>query len=60
MKEHKNDQTFNFVICKVEVFLPVEAFNGREDITKVEDFYIEVYFRLEETTVNPYEIIISL
>ncbi|WP_338786571.1 hypothetical protein [Metabacillus sp. FJAT-53654] len=42
-----------FEIFKVEVNLPVEAFGKGEDITEMEDFYIDVYFRLEGTKVDP-------
>jgi hypothetical protein len=42
-----------FEIFKVEVNLPVEAFGKGKDITKVEDFYIDVHFRLEGTKIDP-------
>jgi hypothetical protein len=49
-----------FEIASIDVYLTTEAFNSGKDITEAEDFYLEVYFRLEGTTVNPNEIIISL
>lgn len=49
-----------FEIYKVEVNLPVEAFGKGKDITKVEDFYIDVHFRLEGTKIDPCEIVITL
>ncbi|WP_429466583.1 hypothetical protein [Neobacillus sp. B4I6] len=50
----------NFEICKVEVTLPVEAFNNGKDITECTDFYLDVYFNLEGSKVNPSDIIIQI
>ncbi|KAF0825761.1 hypothetical protein V7200_05670 [Cytobacillus firmus] len=49
-----------FEIFKVEVNLPVEAFGKGKNITEMEDFYIDVYFRLEGTKIDPSIIQISL
>ncbi|PFG07157.1 hypothetical protein [Bacillus sp. es.034] len=42
-----------FEISSVCVFLPTYAFNGEKNIQEEDEFYIEVYFRLEGSQANP-------
>ena len=45
-------------IHKVEVSLPVEAFDGNP--TECEDYFLDVHFKLEGSKVNPTDIIIQI
>lgn len=49
-----------FEISSGCVFLPTDAFIGEKNIQEENEFYIEVYFRLEGSKANPDFITIQL